>query len=169
MLFADRLEVWNPGELPFGLTPEKLRLPHPSIPHNPLIAEPLYLTHYIKKAGTGILDMIARCREASLPEPDFRQDGGQWVITLWRDWLTEEVMASMGLSERQRQGLSFVKANGRITNKDYRELTGVVIRTASRDLEDLVRKGALKKVGTTGRSIHYVLGSKPDINRTNRT
>jgi len=42
MLFADRLEVWNPGELPPSLTPERLREPHPSIPHNPLIAEPLY-------------------------------------------------------------------------------------------------------------------------------
>ncbi|MCK4729240.1 MAG: DUF4062 domain-containing protein, partial [Desulfobacterales bacterium] len=27
MLFADRLEVWNPGELPSGLTPERLREP----------------------------------------------------------------------------------------------------------------------------------------------
>jgi len=57
MLFSDRLEVWNPGELPPGLTPEKLRLPHPSIPRNLLIAEPLYLTHYIEKAGTGTLDL----------------------------------------------------------------------------------------------------------------
>ena len=28
MLFADRLEVWNPGELPPSLTPERLREPH---------------------------------------------------------------------------------------------------------------------------------------------
>jgi len=36
MLFADRLEVWNPGELPPALTPERLREPHASIPRNPL-------------------------------------------------------------------------------------------------------------------------------------
>ena len=53
MLFVDRLEVWNPGELPPALTPERLRKPHASIPRNPLIAEPLYLAHYIEKAGTG--------------------------------------------------------------------------------------------------------------------
>jgi ATP-dependent DNA helicase RecG len=28
MLFADRLEVWNPGSLVSNLTPELLRLPH---------------------------------------------------------------------------------------------------------------------------------------------
>jgi ATP-dependent DNA helicase RecG len=84
MLFSDRLEVWNPGELPSPLTPELLRVPHASIPRNPLLAEPLYLARYIEKAGSGILDMIALCREAGLAEPEFRQDGGQFVQTLWR-------------------------------------------------------------------------------------
>jgi ATP-dependent DNA helicase RecG len=71
MLFADRLEVWNPGTLPPSLTLEKLRKPHGSIPGNPLLAEPLYLTRYIERMGTGTRDMIRRCREAGLPEPVF--------------------------------------------------------------------------------------------------
>jgi len=84
MLFADRLEVWNPGQLPPPLTPELLRLPHASIPRNPLIAEPLFLTRYVEKAGTGILDMIKLCEAAGVPAPQFRQDGGQFVQTLRR-------------------------------------------------------------------------------------
>jgi ATP-dependent DNA helicase RecG len=84
MLFSDRLEVWNPGHLPPTLTPALLRVPHASIPRNPLIADPLFLTRYIEKAGTGTLDMIALCKEAGLKPPDFRQDGGQFVQTLWR-------------------------------------------------------------------------------------
>ena len=43
MLFIDRLEVWNPGELPPPLTMAQLRLPHASIPRNPLIADPLFV------------------------------------------------------------------------------------------------------------------------------
>lgn len=169
MLFTDRLEIWNPGELPPALTPARLREPHASIPRNPLIAEPLYLAHYIEKAGTGTLDMIARCREAGLPEPDFEQRAGQFVVTLWRDWLTDAVLAEMGLNERQKQAVGFVKTNGRITNRDFRQLTNVVIRTASRDLEDMVSKGILRKIGTTGRNAHYVLDKKLDINWTKRT
>lgn len=84
MLFVDRLEVWNPGELPPSLTPEALRVPHASIPHNPLIAEPLFLTRYIEKAGTGILDMIGLCKVAKLRTPEFRQENGQFIQTLWR-------------------------------------------------------------------------------------
>jgi len=103
MLFADRLEVWNPGELPPTLTLERLREPHASIPRNPLIAEPLYLAHYIEKAGTGTLDMITRCQGVGLPEPEFEQRAGEFVVTLWRDWLTAEIMATLGLNERQKK------------------------------------------------------------------
>lgn len=166
MLFADRLEVWNPGHLPTGLTPELLRLPHPSIPRNPLLAEPLFLVRYIEKAGTGTLDMIALCREAGLPEPDFRQDGGQFVQTLWREWLTETVIATLKLNERQRKAISLVKANGLLTNAELRKATGAIPRTVTRDLDDLVRKGVLEKVGQSGRRVHYVAARKQDINRT---
>lgn len=48
-LFANRLEVWNPGKLPDTLTPESLRIDHPSVPHNPLLAESLFLARYIEK------------------------------------------------------------------------------------------------------------------------
>ncbi len=83
MLFADRLEVWNPGTLPPSLTLEMLRLPHGSVPGNPLLAEPLYLAKYIERMGTGTRDMIARCKKAGLPEPKFAVSDG-FVITLGR-------------------------------------------------------------------------------------
>ncbi len=35
------------------------------------IVEPLYLTKYIERMGTGTGDMIRRCREAGLREPEF--------------------------------------------------------------------------------------------------
>ncbi|MBW1852009.1 MAG: DUF4062 domain-containing protein [Deltaproteobacteria bacterium] len=169
IVFVDRVEVWNPGELPPGLTPELLRKPHGPIPRNPLIAEPLFRIKYVEKAGTGTTDMIADCRDAGLPEPDFEQRGPHFVVTLWRDWLTEEVMTGLALSERQMKAVTYLKIHGLITNKAYRDLTGVIIRTASRDLENLVSKEVLRKVGKTGRSAHYVLARKQDAMRTNRT
>ena len=84
MLFKDRLEIWNPGSLPPPLTPETLRGPHPSVPHNPLLAEPMYLTKYIERMGTGIRDMIRRCKNAGLPEPEIRMDAGSFVLTIRR-------------------------------------------------------------------------------------
>lgn len=160
MVFADRLEVWNPGQLPPGLTPEWLRAPHSSIPKNPLIADPLFLAHYIEKAGTGSLDMIRLCRESGLPEPDFEQRGNHFVVTIWRDWLTGEALAGYDLNERQLQAVAHVKKTGKIANSEYQQLMGVAKRTAHRDLSDLVEKGLFIKVGTRGRGTFYRLQLK---------
>ncbi|MFH1856412.1 MAG: Fic family protein [Candidatus Omnitrophota bacterium] len=83
-LFPDRLEIWNPGTIHPPLTLEKLLLPHASQPNNPLIAEPLFLTKYIEKAGSGTVDMINRCISAGIRGPEFKIDGGFFVLTVWR-------------------------------------------------------------------------------------
>ena len=81
MLFSDRLEVWNPGTLPPSLTLAPTRQPHGSVPGNPLLAESLYLTKYIERMGTGAGDMIERCRNVGLAEPEFTLRDG-FVTTL---------------------------------------------------------------------------------------
>ena len=161
MLFADRLEVWNPGELPPSLTPERLREPHASIPHNPLVAEPLFLARYIEKAGSGTLDMIERCREAGLPEPDFEERAGQFVTTLWRDWLADEVMKGLGLSDRQIKAVIYIKRHGRITSAEYQRLTDVSRQTATRDLDELVQKAVASRYGAKRGSYYVLKGRMP--------
>jgi ATP-dependent DNA helicase RecG len=90
MLFSDRLEVWNPGRLPHPLTLEQLRDTHPSVPNNRLLARSLYLTRYIEEMGTGTLDMIRRCRDAGLPEPEFTDSSG-FKTTIWRAIPPEQI------------------------------------------------------------------------------
>ncbi|MEI8120897.1 MAG: ATP-binding protein [bacterium] len=160
LVFSDRVEVWNPGELPRGWNPEMLREPHGPMPRNPLIAEPLFRVEYVEKAGTGTTDMIAECREAGLPEPDFQQRGPFFVATIWRDWLTDAVVDELGLNERLIQAIALVKKTGRISNTDYQSEFGVARATASRDLELLRGKGVVEKVGSTGKGTHYILTRK---------
>ena len=159
-LFADRLEVWNPGHLPGTLVLEDLRHDHASVPNNPMIAEPLYLARYIERAGSGTQTMIELCREAELPEPTFEQRSGFFVVTIWRDWLTDEVLAEMGVNEQERRLVLLLKGKGKIANKEYQEEFGVSKPTASRHLDELATKGVLTKVGTTGKGTYYVLSRK---------
>ena len=84
MLFPNRLEVWNPGRLPFGITAAQLSLPHTSIPANPVLANPLYLAGYIERLGTGTSDMVDECKAMGLKAPEFIQDSNFRVI-LWRE------------------------------------------------------------------------------------
>jgi predicted HTH transcriptional regulator len=83
MLFKNRLEIWNPGRLPVGLTVEKLRHPHTSIPVNPLLANPMYLAGSIERMGTGTGDIITKCEAAGLRTPIFTQEE-DFKVTLWR-------------------------------------------------------------------------------------
>ena len=73
MLFRDRLEVWSPGKLPYGITIEKLHKTHPSMPTNPVLAHPLFLAGYIEHLGTGTTDMISDCEAFGLRTPEFQQ------------------------------------------------------------------------------------------------
>lgn len=154
-VYADRVEVANPGELPRGLTPEQLRGPHSSIPRNPLIAEALFLSGYIEKSGTGTTEMIRECREAGLAEPSFAQRGGEWTVTLWRDWLNDAFLKSAALNPRQVRAIAELKLRGRIDNAVYQEVTGAPRRTSARDLGELVARGIIVLIGETGRGAFY--------------
>jgi len=125
MLFSDRLEVTNPGELPRSLTLEALRHPHNSVPHNPLIAESLYLTQYIERMGTGTGDMIRLCREAGLAEPEYSIRGG-FVTTIWR-----ETKKTSGGND---------KTEGKTTGKTEGKTTGKRLSKTARAIVDLMRK-----------------------------
>ncbi len=156
-LFSDRLEVWNPGSLPSTLTFESLRKDHGSVPYNPLLAEAFFQTHYIEKSGTGTQKIINLSLEAELPEPSFEQRDGFFVVTIWRDWLTDEIINSFDLNDRQKQAIAFLKVHKKITNAIYQEHMSSSKRNATRDLSDMVEKGVIGKVGTTGKGVYYQL------------
>jgi ATP-dependent DNA helicase RecG len=52
------------------------------------------------------------------------------------------------------------KTSERLSNLDYQKAFAVSKPTASRDLEDMLRKGILEKIGTTGKGTYYMLNRK---------
>jgi ATP-dependent DNA helicase RecG len=162
-LFANRLEVWNPGSLPGTLTLESLRGDHPSVPFNPLIAESLYLARYVEKAGSGTQRMISLCRQAGLPDPDYELRQGSFVLTLWKDWLTVDVVENLKLNDRQKLAIPTIRQQGHVSNREYQVLTNATRPSAKRDLEDLVKKGVVVPIGK-GRGAFYSLAKKRLIN-----
>ena len=113
----------------------------------------------MEKAGTGTTDMIADCRKAGLPEPDFEQHGPHFVVTLLRDWLTEEILSGLDLNQRQLKAIQFLKSEGSISSADFQGLTNISRQTSSRDLEDLVKKNVLVRQGK-GRGTIYIISKK---------
>lgn len=82
-LYDDRLEIISPGELHFGLTPEKLLLPHESKPWNPLIASTFYRRGHIEAWGRGTLK-IAELMKAAGQQPPTLVSSDGFVTLIFR-------------------------------------------------------------------------------------
>jgi ATP-dependent DNA helicase RecG len=79
-MYDDHLEITNPGELHFGITPEKLAGPHESRPWNPIIANVLYRAGIIERWGMGTLNIIDWCYENGNPHPVWSQQAGSVFV-----------------------------------------------------------------------------------------
>jgi len=93
-IFDDRIEIWSPGELPQGMTLEKLNQPHKSVLRNGTIAELLYLVRYIEKWGTGIQNIKDWMADYKLPKPTVTVSGQDFIITLKRPVKSESISST---------------------------------------------------------------------------
>ncbi len=90
MLFADRFEVSNPGNIPHELTIEELYTTHRSMPANPLLAEAMYLNGTIERMGTGTEEMTKLCLAKGLGKPEFISNYGFQTIIRRKNGQTTE-------------------------------------------------------------------------------
>jgi len=188
MLFPDRLEIWNPGRLPFGLTPEKLAEEHESKPVNPILAEPVYMTGYIERAGTGTTDVINTCLSLGLPQPDYRQEE-DFKLTIWRrnsssndpqsehphfndiqDIRTNsdpqndpqndpQKLIGEKVLNRQRKLFETILVNRQMSKEDIAALLKVSQETIKRDLRSLRHSYDIDWIGAT-KTGHWVIKTK---------
>ncbi|MCB1207461.1 MAG: putative DNA binding domain-containing protein, partial [Verrucomicrobiae bacterium] len=91
-IYPRRLEIWNSGALPEGITKESLLEGHISILRNPDIAHVLYLRGLMEKAGRGSVLMVQDCLDAGLPPPEWDSDERRGVtVTFKAPEVTPEV------------------------------------------------------------------------------
>lgn len=159
MLFKNRLEIWNPGQLPYELTTQQLYKPHKSHPNNPLIAKPLQRSGFIEKAGTGTGEIVKLCLQHGLKKPLFEQDGDFKVI-IWRPGTqdgTQNGTQDGTQKQLEEKIISLIKANPKISRKDIATATQTSPRTIARRIKEMNDK--IRFVGS-GYSGHWeVIGS----------
>lgn len=157
-MYDDSFNIWNDGSLPAGINAETLKKPHRSNPRNPLIADVCFKGGLIDSWGSGTIRILETCKQANLPEPELIEQEGGFSVTLFKNSLTIEQLAKLGLNDRQLKTVEYVKEKGRITNAELQELFGVSKATATRDLTELVEKYEIfEKVGQTGVGTNYIL------------
>jgi len=81
-IFDDRLEVENPGLLPFGVTVDDLRQGISKL-RNRVIGRVFHELGLIEQWGSGIQRMTAACRDAGMAPPALVEIGNRFRVTLF--------------------------------------------------------------------------------------
>ena len=141
-IFNDRIEITNPGALPFGLTMEKA-LAGASRIRNRVIAKVFYQLKFIEQWGTGLRRIIDSCLKNGLESPQFEELNNQFRVTIFA-----LKKGKIKLSKFESKLIAFLKKHGKITTKEAAAVWGVTTRTARLRLIKLVNDGIIVKTGT---------------------
>lgn len=141
-IFDDRLEVENPGLLPFGLTVEDL--PHGvSKLRNRVIGRVFHALGLIEQWGSGIQRMSAACRDAGLAAPVFEELATRFRVTLATARVGRPV-----LDDTDRAILArLAGGKGRLTS-EIAAAIGLTPRATRTRLARLVGRGLMREIGT---------------------
>lgn len=183
--YPDRIEVRNPGVLLPGLSVEDLEQGQAfSKLRNPILAGTLrdLPGGYMERMGSGVKFMLEEMERLGHPRPTFKEKG-EFVVTFYKKEATlatttttsnvrlerGELAATLNpvalantssstalIEARLEKAMRYLHENGKITNREYRILTGVSEATGLRDFETLLERRVIKVVGK-GRARHYTL------------
>ena len=155
-IYDEKIEIWNPGNLPLGISIKDLyQEDHKSIPRNKLVAQVFYDAGLVEKYGSGTTRMLSLCKAAGI-FLEFRESFGGFSTIFRKDIYTGQYLRKSGFNERQVKAVMYVKEKGRITNKEYRKITGLSDEGVRKDIGGLVEKNVFQPEGM-GRSTHYIL------------
>jgi len=165
--FSDRIEVSNPGELMEPITPATIYTTRP-VHRNPNLMKMLYGYGYVEGYGDGLPMVRTLFEEHPLrpPLPRFEEVPGSVVVTLYAADLSKLVeeehkvrWTEMGLNERQIRALEYLTTAPSLSRQEYGELCQTSVRTAARDLKDLLERGLVVRQGK-GRWTRYALAER---------
>lgn len=141
-IFDDRIEITNPGLLPFGLTIEAA-LSGVSRLRNRVIGRTFRKLGLIEQWGSGIGRMLAVCAEAGLRPPRFEEIGTNFRVTLYGSRVAIPVRPDW-----HNKLLDHLTRKGQISTQEAARLWKTSDRTARTRLRKLVIDGILAEMGT---------------------
>ncbi|MFH1127404.1 MAG: ATP-binding protein [archaeon] len=155
-MFGDRIEFYNPGGLQKGITPNNIAERQYS--RNPVITKVLAKVKYIEDLGEG-WDKILKEHKAhplSPKLPLIKADEYSVLVAMYstRDKFEK---GSFGLNDRQKLAIGYARGKGKITNEEYQKAGNTTKKTATRDLQDMVKRSIFIRTGRTGKGVYYTL------------
>lgn len=142
-IFDDRIEITNPGCLPFGLSLEAA-LSGVSQLRNRVIGRVFRELRLIEQWGSGLSRMINICQQQGIHPPKFEEWGNFFRTTLY-----PSMNPSIGIEEWQKPIVAYLKKHQAILPKQAQQLWKVTSRTTSTRLKKMCMQGVLVEISTS--------------------
>ncbi len=141
-IFDDRLEVENPGLLPFGLTIEDLPRGVSKL-RNRVIGRVFHALGLIEQWGSGIQRMTSACRDAGLAAPVFEE-----LATRFRVTIASARVGRPVLDDTDRAIVTRLAGGAGRPTSEIAAAIGLTPRATRTRLARLVGRGLVREIGT---------------------
>jgi ATP-dependent DNA helicase RecG len=143
-IFNNRIEIENPGLIPFNLTLEDLYKGISKL-RNPVIGRVFHELKLIERWGSGIRRMIEACFDSGLEKPLLEEIGLHFRVTLF----TKQKIADISkLDEIDQTILTLLKEERGLSTKVIADVISLSARATRSRLVGLVNKGLIIEIGT---------------------
>lgn len=141
-IFDDRIEITNPGALPFGLNLQDA-LQGVSQLRNRVIGRCFRELDLIELWGSGLKRMIAQCQKSSIATPRFEELGHFFRVTLFNR--REKIITIQGW---KKDLLDLISKQKEITTKEAALFWKISDRAARVRLKKMVAEGLISEIAT---------------------
>jgi len=143
-LFDDRLEIENPGLLPFGLTIEEIQKGISKV-RNRAIGRVFQELGLIEQWGSGIQRMNAACHDHGLDAPRFEEVGTHFRVTL--SAIRRRAPAKDKKDQAILNALAAMSGRG-LSTSQLAKRVGLSARAARTRMVSLVERGLAAEIGS---------------------
>jgi predicted HTH transcriptional regulator len=155
-IFDNRIEITNPGGLPFGQTIEKA-ISGSSKLRNRVIGRVFRELQIIEQWGSGLQRILGACKKQGLKTPLIEELNNQFRLTLYSNQIEEIEIEPWG-----KLIMKFLKEEGEVSPKDAAKIWKVSTRTARDRLKSLQEDGFILRIGKSANdpNLKYILNRK---------
>jgi len=160
-IFRDRIEIYNPGNFPDGITPEDyIKKNEASILRNPSIADVLYKSKDIEKWASGLKRIFNECLENKI-KVEFKCMKTGFATVFYRPEINDETIKNYQKKTSEKitpelhsnctrialEIFDLLKENKYITIKEISKKINAAERTIKYNIKELKEKKLIKRVG----------------------
>ena len=140
-IFDDRIEITNPGSVPYGLSLEEA-IAGSSRARNRVIAKTFHALALVEQWGSGLQKIIQACINGGFRMPLFEDMNSQFRVTLY-----SEIVQKVTVHDWQKRFLEHLYSRGELSTHEAAKFWDVDIRSARKRLKKLLDECLVSKIG----------------------